>query len=168
MTGNVQKRLVVYLETSFVSYLAGRWSAKEDVRANQAASRAWWELMKDQVTPVVSYVVWKEILDGDVELAAQRAEIIRGLPSWKACPESDELAARLIEAHAIPAGQEDDARHVAVAAVGGADVLLTWNCRHINNAMTMSKTVKIIGQAGFVCPVVTSPVHLLKQMEIDS
>lgn len=165
MTESVQKKPVVYLETSFVSYLAGRWSIKDDVRANQAASRAWWALMKDRVAPVVSYVVWNEIADGDEGLASERAEIIRGLPSWKASPESEELAARLIQAHAIPETEDDDARHVAVAAVGGADVLLTWNCRHINNAMTLSKTVEIIGQAGFVCPVITDPAQLLRQME---
>lgn len=161
----VGRKPVVYLESSFVSYLTGRWSTNDGVRANQTASRAWWALMKDRVAPVVSYVVWNEISDGDEGLASERAEIIRGLPSWKASPESEELAARLIKAHAIPETEDDDARHVAVAAVGGADVLLTWNCRHINNAMTLSKTVKIIGQAGFVCPVITDPAQLLRQME---
>lgn len=108
---------------------------------------------------------FETLADGDEGLASERAEIIRGLPSWKASPESEELAARLIQAHAIPETEDDDARHVAVAAVGGADVLLTWNCRHINNAMTLSKTVEIIGQAGFVCPVITDPAQLLRQME---
>ena len=71
MTETVQ-RPVVYLESSFVSYLTGRWSTNEDVRRNQAASRAWWALMKDRVTPVVSYVVWNEISDGDESLASER------------------------------------------------------------------------------------------------
>ena len=164
MTQIVQRPLV-YLESSFVSNLTGRWSPKESTRTKQAASRAWWDLMKDRVTPVVSYVVWEEILDGDENCAVERAGTIRGMPSWKACPESDELAARLIRANAIPEGQEDDARHVAVAAVGGADLLITWNCRHINNPVNLPKTVQIVSEAGYRCPAIADPGQLLAQME---
>jgi hypothetical protein len=160
-------RPVVYLETSFVSCLTGWWSPLEHIRARQAASRAWWATQKDSVRPVVSFLVWKEIADGDEECAAQRAECIRGLPSWKTSPEAKDLAARLLAAHAIPETDADDAWHVALAAVGGADVLLTWNCRHINNPVTLPRTVEIVFQAGFRCPAIATPQQLLERWEED-
>ena len=38
----MDKRLKVYLETSFVSYLTGRPTMKELIASWQASSRQWW------------------------------------------------------------------------------------------------------------------------------
>ena len=38
----MDKRLKVYLETSFVSYLTGRPTTREPIASWQASSRQWW------------------------------------------------------------------------------------------------------------------------------
>jgi hypothetical protein len=37
---------------------------------------------------------------------------------------------------AVPKGSEEDALYIGIAAAQGADYLLTWNFKHINNAET--------------------------------
>jgi hypothetical protein len=49
------------------------------------------------------------------------------------------LAGRLLEGAALPASAKIDALHIAVATVHGIDFLLTWNCKHIANAVTRPK-----------------------------
>ena len=44
------------------------------------------------------------------------------------------LSKALIQEGGLPAKALDDALHIALSAVHGMDYLLTWNCRHIDNA----------------------------------
>ena len=41
-----------------------------------------------------------------------------------------------VQQKALPEKAFDDALQIAVAAVHGMNYLLTWNCRHIDNAQT--------------------------------
>lgn len=50
------------------------------------------------------------------------------------------------------ARQFTDALHVAVATVYGMDVLLTWNCTHINNPITLPVVYSEIARAGYKPP----------------
>lgn len=89
-----------------------------------------------------------------------------GLLWWRtfpACVSSDEavrIAERLMEAGAIPAGSEEDALHIGIAAAQGADYLLTWNFKHINNAETKTAITEVINSFGYVCPQLCSPEEL--------
>ena len=58
---------------------------------------------------------------------------------------------------------EADALHVAVAAVHGIDFLLTWNCRHIDNAVTKPILRSICAVAGYICPEICTPLELLTE-----
>ena len=55
----------------------------------------------------------------------------------------------------------DDAFHVAIAAVNNVDFLLTWNCRHIDNAETKPKIRKIIENHGYQCSEIATPTELM-------
>ena len=44
------------------------------------------------------------------------------------------LSKALIQEGGLPPKALDDALHIALSAVHGMDYLLTWNCRHIDNA----------------------------------
>ena len=72
-----------------------------------------------------------------------------------------ELSKALIDESAIPRKALDDALHVAVAAVNGMDFLLTWNCRHIDNAEMKPKIRKIIENQGYQCPEIATPIELM-------
>ncbi len=68
-----------------------------------------------------------------------------------------------MEKHAVPQTEATDASHIAVAAVYGMDVLLTWNCRHMANPVTLPKTAETILEAGLHCPVIITPGEFLQR-----
>lgn len=57
-----------------------------------------------------------------------------------------------------------DAGHIAVAAVGGADVLLSWNFQHVVNEDKMPEIKAVVERAGFRCPQFASPDKLPEDM----
>jgi len=71
-----------------------------------------------------------------------------------------ELAELLISENAIPAGSENDALHMGIAAAQGAYFLLIWNFRHLNNPQTKSGIERVIESRGFACPQICSPEEL--------
>ena len=71
----------VYLETSIISYLAGRRSKDLIVAAHQELTHEWWEMRKNKFTPFVSQLVIQEIQAGDKGAAQERLLLIEALPS---------------------------------------------------------------------------------------
>ncbi|MDI6795188.1 MAG: DNA-binding protein, partial [bacterium] len=61
---------------------------------------------------------------------------------------------------ALPSKATDDAVHIALAAVHGIDYLLTWNCRHIDNAQTKPLVRTVIVSEGYKCPEICTPQEL--------
>jgi hypothetical protein len=55
-----------------------------------------------------------------------------------------------------------DAAHIAVAAVHEMDFLLTWNCRHIANAVIVDKVRAVIAVAGYAPPAICTPLELMR------
>ena len=74
------------------------------------------------------------------------------------------LASRIIEGRAIPREYPEDALHIAVAAVNGMDVLVTWNFAHLNNPLTRLMVRQMVENAGYRCPEVCSPDELLGEV----
>jgi hypothetical protein len=64
------------------------------------------------------------------------------------------LARRPIESGAVPVSAEYDAIHIAVAAVHGMEILLTWNCAHIASAAARGRIEEVCRNGGYVrsCP----------------
>lgn len=72
------------------------------------------------------------------------------------------LAERIIARKGVPKEYAEDALHIAVAAVNGMDVLLTWNFAHLNNPYTRIMIREIVESEGYVCPEICSPEELLE------
>ena len=161
-----QKRLKVYIETSFVSYLTGRATTREPIASWQAASRQWWEAVRPNCDLFVSEHVWNEIREGAKDDIALREKAIAGIPVldggiWKIT----EVANQLMDAHAVPENEVTDAYHIATAAYYGMNVLLTWNCRHMANEFTLPKTYGILRDAGFTNLVIVTPKRYMEDCE---
>ena len=60
----------------------------------------------------------------------------------------------------------NDAFHIATAAVYGMDILLTWNCKHMANLITLPKTASVIAANGYECPKILTPKDAL-EVEYD-
>ena len=73
---------------------------------------------------------------------------------------AESLAAKLIADKAVPANSVEDALHIAIAATQGAEFLLTWNFKHINNAETKVLIARVVESSGYVCPILCSPEEL--------
>ncbi|WP_202717138.1 hypothetical protein [Thiothrix subterranea] len=54
----------------------------------------------------------------------------------------------------------EDALHIGIAATQGAEFLLTWNFKHINNAETKALIEKLVEDQGYICPILCSPEEL--------
>jgi hypothetical protein len=50
--------------------------------------------------------------------------------------------------------------HIALAACCGADYLLTWNFKFINNTMAKPLIQKTVEAGGFTCPTICTPEQL--------
>ena len=74
------------------------------------------------------------------------------------------LGEKIVAGRGIPEEHPEDALHIAVAAVNGMDVLVTWNFADLNNPFTRVMIRQIIENEGFLCPEICSPEELL---EID-
>jgi hypothetical protein len=74
--------------------------------------------------------------------------VLRNLPLLDTTERALWLADALLASAALPASADRDALHVGVAADNGMDFLLTWNCRHLANALLRDKIEEVCEQAG--------------------
>jgi hypothetical protein len=153
----------VYIETSIPSYLTGRPSRDVRTAAWQQITLQWWEQARHEFELFTSELVVSEASEGHPDAAERRLDSLRGVTELVVDPEMEALASKLMAEGGFPAGAEVDALHVAIAAVQGIDLLLTWNCRHINNAEKKPTIRSICAVAGYTCPEICTPQELLPE-----
>ena len=153
----------IYIETSIPSYLTGRPSRDLRTAAWQQITAQWWEEARGCYELYTSELVVSEASEGHPEAAQRRLESLRSITELVVDPEMEALAARLLAEGGFPEPAEVDALHVAIAAVQGIDLFLTWNCRHINNAETKPIVRSICAVAGYTCPEICTPQELLPE-----
>lgn len=151
----------VYIETTVISYLTARPTRDVIQLAKQAATEQWWREEGPRSELFVSQLVVDEAAQGDAEAVRRRVEVVSAVPRLETTDEAVILAKMLMHTHALPANAEDDALHVSVATVHEMDILLTWNCRHIANVMTMPRIRATIEKAGYNPPTITTPEDFL-------
>jgi hypothetical protein len=152
----------LYIETSIVSYLVG-WLNKRDlgVAHNQQFTREWWSRRRSSFDLFISPVVIDEAAKGDPALASQRLNYLAELAVLDVTPAARSLSRDFLSFTGIPAKAELDALHIAVAAVNGMEYLLTWNCTHIANGVTLPLVYSVCRKAGYEPPFVCTPLELL-------
>ena len=151
----------LYVETTIPSYLTARPSRDTILAGQQETTRRWWEEKRDNYDLYVSELVLEETAAGDPAMAAARHAALAGLPQLAQTPEVDALAARLLEQGIIPPSAAPDAEHIALAAIHAMNFLLTWNCKHIANALHRRRMEAVCAEAGLVCPIICTPYHLI-------
>jgi predicted nucleic acid-binding protein len=150
----------VYIETSVVSYYTARPSRDVVVAARQEATRNLWPKLVDEYESFVSVLVREEATKGEVEQSALRLQAIHLFPMLDVDEAAQTLASKIIEGHGIPQEYPEDALHLALAAINGLDVLVTWNFAHLNNPFTRMMIRQIVENAGYQCPEICSPDEL--------
>ena len=71
------------------------------------------------------------------------------------------LAALLRARGLVPATVPNDALHIAVATVGGAEFLLTWNLRHLAGAIARRRIERELRRLGHEPPTICTPEELM-------
>ena len=152
----------VYIETTVISYFTARPSRDVVAAARQEATRELWPKLVSEYDSYVSVLVREEAGKGDQEQVALRLQAIEAFSVLGIDETADALAMKIIEGGGIPEEYPEDALHIAVAAVGVVDILVTWNFAHLNNPFTRMIVRRLVEVAGYRCPEICSPDELLE------
>jgi predicted nucleic acid-binding protein len=152
----------VYIETTVVSYLTAKPSRDIMIVGHQEATRGLWVKLSSKYKAYVSALVFEEAGRGDPDQAQKRLAAIAKFPMLDIEEEAQHLAEKILTNKGIPREYPEDALHIAIAAVNGMEVIVTWNFSHLNNPFTRKKVRKIVEAEGYICPEICSPEELLE------
>jgi len=152
----------VYVETTVVSYFAARPSRDLLIAAHQEATREFWLRLAGRYEVYVSALVYEEAGRGDPEQARVRLGVVKPLRMLDIDDAARKLAERMVSCGSVPKANPEDALHLAIAAINGMDVFLTWNFAHLNNPFTREKVRQVVEDEGYRCPEICSPDELLE------
>lgn len=151
----------VYIETTIPSYLAARSSRDLLQTARQQLTRDWWDNARQQYDLCISTIVIDESSTGDPDAAQRRLVYLESLPLLDITEGVNEVAKAIMDSGLLPQQAIRDAIHIAVASVHNVDFLLTWNCRHIANAVIMKELRTIAEDYNCELPILCTPEELL-------
>lgn len=155
----IQKK--IYVETSIVSFLTGKLSNNLLSAAWQNITAEWWEKRKRKFSLFTSELVLLEASKGDKNAATKRIAILEEIPILEFTDTVSQLAHKLIYPGPLPKKALNDALHISLASIHNMDYLLTWNCRHIDNAEMKPLVRKILMKNGYSYPEICTPQELL-------
>jgi len=150
----------VYLETSIISYLAARPSRDVITAGHQQTTHDWWSIERGNFSVYASPLVLREASAGDATAASARLQWLQGVPLLAITPEAEKLSEILIQRAALPVKAVADALHIATAAFHRTNFLLTWNCKHIANAINRPLIERICRECGYEPPILCTPDEL--------
>lgn len=107
-----------------------------------------------------SQLVYEEASKGDPLAAQARIKLLSNLLILELNENVLVLAQNLVQAEVIPRQFIEDAFHIAIATVHGMDYLLTWNCKHIANAVIRKRIETICYDNGYINPIICTPEEL--------
>ena len=155
----MSRKLKVYLDTSVINFLFA-----EDAPEKKAATWAFIDRAKRQGVPLfVSQVVIDELIR--TPSGEKRKKLLDAVSERKLCllplvPEAEirRLSRAYLDAGALPAGEVDDALHVAICTVHMVDVLASWNFKHLANVGRERRLMAVNESCGYVYPLrIVSP-----------
>ena len=151
----------VYIETTIPSLLTAWPNRDIGILAQQVATREWWEKRRHAFELYISQEVLKESARGDSDAARDRLAVLSECQVLGVTTTAEALAGRILSTGLIPPRAASDAVHIGYAAAHGMDFLLTWNCRHILNAIIERRLVGVCAAMGLTLPVLCTPPELM-------
>ena len=155
----------VYIETSVVSYLTAHPTNDLLAAAWQKTTVDWWETQRQRFLLFTSGVVVEEARRGNPEAASRRLRALSDIPVLAITEGVVALSKALIRDGALPPKALDDSLHIALSAVHEIDYLLTWNCRHIDNAETKPIVRRVCAAHGYSGSEICTPQELMGVIE---
>jgi hypothetical protein len=152
----------VYIETTVISYLTARPNRDVVIAGHQQVTHEWWDTRRMSYELCISQLVLDEAGAGDQVAAQERLVVLQPMLVLETTADALELAKELLQAGALPATAANDALHIAVTATKSVPFLLTWNCRHLANAVMRPVIEKVCSAKGFKAPIICTPEELLE------
>jgi hypothetical protein len=84
-----------------------------------------------------------------------------GIPRLQVTDEVVSLAKILIAPGLLPQKAASDALHLSLSTIHKVDYLLTWNCRHLDNAEFKSEARRLLTVKGYFIPEICTPQELI-------
>ena len=150
----------VYIETSVVSYLIGRPSNDLIAAARQIITFEWWNNELPKLDPYISRPVIDEAQEGDSNLAISRLNALKGFNFLEEHEDIAMTAQAYLDFTHLPEKCRLDCIHMATASVYSMDFLVSWNCKHIVNAVITGKIRKANDSLGLATPEICTPEEL--------
>jgi hypothetical protein len=157
----------VYIETSVVSYLVARPKRGTLSYRWHVWTRDWWTLRRPLFECVTSPVVLEEAAEGDAKMSRLRLDALSTLTLLRRTDVSDELTEAFLNEGSLPAKAKSDAAHLAIATAYGVDYFLTWNLKHLANAVILRRLRPVAEARGLTLPTVCMPLQLLGPIEYE-
>jgi hypothetical protein len=157
----------VCIETSVVSYLVARPATATISEQWQCWTVDWWRLRRPLFDCMISGEVLREAAAGDSTMAAKRLEALSSLHVLARAKPVEEIANAFLSQGLLPAKAKADAIHLAFASVYEADYLLTWNMKHLANAILNTRLKKVAQVHGWHFPSICTPIQLMGQIEYE-
>lgn len=73
------------------------------------------------------------------------------------------LSKQLMNTGIIPQKAIEDSIHISVATIYKIDYLLTWNCKHIANAVIYKQLRKEVSNYNYELPILCTPNELISE-----
>ena len=130
--------------------------------ARQQAARVLWELQGTAFEPYVSKLVIDEAARGDPTQARLRLIECQHVPQIEITPQAVDLSQRLMDTHAVPLTEPEDALHIALATLAEMDYIVSLNFSHMVGAQAKFALQTQIQNLGFKPPLLVTPDDLLE------
>lgn len=150
----------LYLETTIPSYYTAWTSRDIIVAARQSITAEWIEKESHKYDIYTSQFVLDEAVEGDSEAARKRLDFLASFPLLEITDEVISLSEIILETRLIPEKAVGDASHIAVASAHEIEYLLTWNCKHINNATIKERLRRTFESQSLYFPIICTPAEL--------
>ena len=153
------KRLRAYMDTS----VFGGYFDEEFETGSRSLFDAIW---RGKITPLVSETVARELADAPEQVRELFQRTLAGdCERLEVSPESIGLAGAYVQAGVVTQKYADDALHVAQAAVAQADVIVSWNFRHLVNPVRIRGFNAVNATQGYGPIVIMTPGDLTQGWE---
>ena len=143
----------VYIETSFISYLAAKPTPNIVARARQEITRLWWKSRASSFELVTSKLTEIECGRGDRSAAAKRVGFLASMPLLSIDESVDQLAQAFLVPGAIPEKATEDAVHLAICAIhtihSSHGIFATWQTHESNSVWNTFAPSRDIGYLRF-------------------
>lgn len=152
-------RLRVYIDTS----VFGGCFDKEFSQDSQALFRA---ISSGTVTALLSATLLRELEEAPERVRALLVQTLGGsCERIDVTPEMIDLRDAYLDAEVVVATYADDALHVAQATIAQADVITSWNFKHLVNPVRIRAFNRVNAARGYGEVVILTPGDIVRMQE---